>query len=68
MEEAVEGSEALVVLTEWPEYQNMNFKALRASMPTERSLFFDFRSFIDQEVVREGGFESVFKLGTGLLK
>jgi len=53
--EAAEGADALLVLTEWPEFREIDLKALSKKMV--RPLMLDGRNLFDPAVVREAGFE-----------
>ncbi len=52
--QAVEGADALVLLTEWPEYKRPNFEKI-GSLMRERRLF-DFRNQYQTEVLSKHGF------------
>lgn len=52
--EAVENAEALVVATEWNEFQSIDFVQVRKKMHTP--LLFDGRNLFDPETMRELGF------------
>jgi UDPglucose 6-dehydrogenase len=65
LDEAVTGAQAIVVCTEWEEFQQLNlqdWKRLRALM-TPNARIYDLRSYLDVEVLKEAGFENVYKLG-----
>lgn len=47
LENTVKESEALLVLTEWPEYKQLDYVKIRSLMPTPTALFFDLRSFLE---------------------
>jgi UDPglucose 6-dehydrogenase len=53
-EEALEGSDAAVLVTEWPEFAELDWPALRDRMATP--LVVDGRNFLDPEPLREAGF------------
>ncbi|HZT42320.1 MAG TPA: UDP-glucose/GDP-mannose dehydrogenase family protein [Chthonomonadaceae bacterium] len=53
--EAAEGTEALVVVTEWNEFKQLNMERIRASM--KRPLLFDGRNIYDPVKMRRLGFE-----------
>jgi UDPglucose 6-dehydrogenase len=55
--EAAEGAEALLVLTEWPEFREVDLKALSKKMV--RPLMLDGRNLLDPAVARKAGFEYV---------
>jgi UDPglucose 6-dehydrogenase len=52
---AVEGADAMVLATEWPEYRELPWSELAASM--RRPLILDGRNFLDACKVRAGGFQ-----------
>lgn len=52
--DAVDGAEALVVATEWKEFENVDFTAVKARMHTP--LIFDGRNLLDPGTVRKLGF------------
>jgi UDPglucose 6-dehydrogenase len=52
--EAVEGADALVLLTEWNEFRWLDFARVRASMA--RPVLVDARNFLDPHVLRQLGF------------
>jgi UDPglucose 6-dehydrogenase len=51
--EAIAGADAVVLVTEWPEFANLDFGALAGSM--RGSLVVDGRNFLDPEAVRASG-------------
>lgn len=53
--EAAEGADALLVLTEWPEFKAVDLAALRSKMT--RPLIIDGRNLFDAQTVRAAGFE-----------
>jgi UDPglucose 6-dehydrogenase len=53
--EAAEGADALLVLTEWPEFKAVDLAALRSKMT--RPLIIDGRNLCDAQTVRSAGFE-----------
>ena len=54
-EQAAEGVDAVALITEWSEFRNPNFSALKERM---RSLIiFDGRNVLVPEVVHDAGFE-----------
>ena len=55
VEESVQGSEAIILLTEWDEFRNLDFTNLRKIMKGNK--FFDGRNVYDTEFVSEEGFE-----------
>ncbi len=52
--EAVNGAEALVVATEWPEFANINFAEVKKRMTTP--IIFDGRNLLNPETMGELGF------------
>ena len=54
-EEAAEGADALVLLTEWPEFREVDFRSLRERMVLP--LVVDGRNFLDREYLLSLGFE-----------
>jgi UDPglucose 6-dehydrogenase len=53
-EEALEGADAAVLVTEWPEFAELDWAALAARMGNP--LLVDGRNFLDPETVRAAGF------------
>ena len=51
---AVDGAEALVIATEWPEFANVDFGALKKRMTTP--IVFDGRNLLNPETMGELGF------------
>ena len=54
VEEALTGADAVLVLTEWQDYRNLNWKALAGRM-RKPAWVFDARAITDQEQVRAAG-------------
>ncbi len=54
-EAAAEGTEAVIIATEWPEFENANFAAIRESMIAP--LIFDGRNLLDPKSMESLGFE-----------
>ena len=54
-EQAAEGVDAVALITEWSEFRNPNFSALKARMRSP--IIFDGRNVLVPEVVYEAGFE-----------
>jgi UDPglucose 6-dehydrogenase len=52
---AADGADAIVLATEWPEYRDLPWSELAASMRTP--LLFDGRNFLNEAKVRAAGFE-----------
>jgi UDPglucose 6-dehydrogenase len=57
---AAEGCDCLLLLTEWPEFKEIDFKQVRDAM--SQTVIFDGRNFLDGAYLREIGFEY---FGTG---
>ena len=53
--QAVEGADALVIVTEWKEFRSPDFTQLREQM--RRALIVDARNILDPEQARQAGFE-----------
>jgi UDPglucose 6-dehydrogenase len=53
--EILEGSDALVIITEWNEYRNPDFELIRKSL--NAPLIFDGRNLYEPRSMREAGFE-----------
>ncbi len=53
--EAAEGADAVLLLTDWPEFRSLDFAALRKVMV--RPLILDGRNLLDSETLRAAGFE-----------
>lgn len=53
---AAEGAHALLFVTEWPEYQKLDFRRLYASM-AKPAFLFDGRNFLDHQALFEIGFD-----------
>ena len=54
-EDACSGADAVVLITEWSEFRNPDFRALKAVM--RQPIIFDGRNVLVPEVVHEAGFE-----------
>ncbi len=52
--EALEGADAAVLVTEWPEFGELDWKAVAGAMATP--LVVDGRNFLDADQLREAGF------------
>lgn len=63
VEEAVQGSDAILVLTEWDAYATLDWRKLSA-IAAPGALIFDGRSIVDQARAREAGLP-VFVVGKG---
>ena len=55
--EAAEGADAVLLLTDWPEFRSLDFAGLRKLMA--RPLVLDGRNLLDPETLRSAGFEYV---------
>jgi UDPglucose 6-dehydrogenase len=53
-ESALEGADAAILVTEWPEFATLDWEALRATMATP--LIIDGRNFLDPGRLRDAGF------------
>ena len=53
-DEAARGADAVVLITDWPEFASLDLAALRAAMRTP--LLLDGRNFLDPESAAEAGF------------
>jgi UDPglucose 6-dehydrogenase len=53
--DALEGAEAAVLVTEWPEFANLDWGAAASRMA--RPLIIDGRNFLDPDAMRAAGFE-----------
>jgi UDPglucose 6-dehydrogenase len=53
--DAIEGADALVILTEWQEFRNPDFELIAKKL--KRAVIFDGRNLYDLDVVRKAGFE-----------
>jgi UDPglucose 6-dehydrogenase len=54
---AAAGTQALLILTDWPEYQNLDWQRIRGAM--ELPLILDGRNLLDPETMRRASFEYV---------
>jgi UDPglucose 6-dehydrogenase len=62
---AAAGAHAIAVLTEWPEYKTLDYKAIFESM-VQPAFIFDGRDHLDHTKLHEIGFE-VYSIGKGRL-
>ena len=64
-EGALAGADAAVLVTEWPEFRELDWVAAKAGM--RRPLLIDGRNFLDPESLREAGFtyEGIGRPGVG---
>jgi UDPglucose 6-dehydrogenase len=53
--EAVDGAEALIIATEWPEFANVDLETVKAKMTTP--IVFDGRNLFDPATMRKLGFQ-----------
>ena len=53
--EATKGADAIIILTEWPEYTALDYEVIYRSM--RRPLILDARNILDSRSIREMGFE-----------
>ena len=60
--EAAKGADAILVLTEWEEFTNLNWKSIYESM-RKPTWIFDARNFLNKEKLRSLGFR-IWTLGT----
>jgi len=60
--EVAEGSDALVIVTEWPEYQQLDFGLIRTKM--KQPILFDAKNMLDDKLLTEKGFK-YFGIGRG---
>ena len=54
IEDLVKKSDALVLVTEWPEFQNLNFKKLAKEM--KKPVIIDTKNFLDPSLLTKSGF------------
>jgi UDPglucose 6-dehydrogenase len=52
--EALDGADAVVLVTEWPEFRELDWEAARESM--RQPLVVDGRNFLDGDLLRKAGF------------
>ena len=52
---AAEGADAVVLITEWSEFRNPDYNALKTKM--KQNILFDGRNVLVPEVVQDAGFE-----------
>jgi UDPglucose 6-dehydrogenase len=53
-EEALDGADAVVLVTEWPEFRELDWNAAKAKM--RQPLVVDGRNFLDGALLQEEGF------------
>jgi UDPglucose 6-dehydrogenase len=51
---AVRGADAMIILTEWPEFKNLDFEIIRSSMKTP--MLIDAKNMLDAELLTAKGF------------
>ncbi|GHU12638.1 UDP-glucose 6-dehydrogenase [Spirochaetia bacterium] len=54
--DAVRGTEALVIVTEWHQFRSMDLNRARENMAVSRPCFFDLRNIYKREEAEEAGF------------
>ena len=59
-QEATEDADAIVVLTEWPEFRALDYVQLGAKMKSK--ILFDFRNMLDAGILQKAGF-TIYQLG-----
>ncbi|NQT74343.1 MAG: UDP-glucose/GDP-mannose dehydrogenase family protein [Chloroflexi bacterium] len=57
-----DGCDALIMITEWPEFKNLDFNSIKQSM--KRPVLIDTQNMLDEEQMREKGF-LYFGVGRG---
>jgi UDPglucose 6-dehydrogenase len=62
IEEALDGADACVIQTEWPEFRDISAELFKKKM--RRALVYDARRHLDAQALREAGVE-VYALGDG---
>ena len=62
--EAVQGADALILLTEWEEFSNLNYEKISDAMNIPKWIF-DTRNIVDYEKIKDYGFK-LWKLGEGI--
>ena len=53
--EALEGADATILVTEWPEFEKLNFKKVKKLM--KKPIIIDGRNFLNKEALIDIGFE-----------
>ena len=53
--DAVRNSDLILLITEWPEFKNLNFSKIKKMM--RKSMIIDCKNFLDSEVVKNIGFD-----------
>lgn len=59
----ITGTSAIVIGTEWDEYITANYRELRGMMNKDKAVFYDLRSIVDHNLIKQLNFDKVFKLG-----
>ena len=54
--EAVQGADALILLTEWEEFSNLNYEKISDAMNIPKWIF-DTRNIVDYEKIKDCGFK-----------
>ena len=62
--EAVKGVDALILLTDWEEFSNLNYEIISDEMNIPKWIF-DTRNIVDYERIKDYGFK-LWKLGEGI--
>ncbi len=57
---AARNSDAIVILTEWPEFTKMDYEILKSEM--REKVIFDYRNILDPKIVRNSGFK-IYQIG-----
>ena len=65
IEEAINGTDAVVVLTEWEEYRRINWKKAAKKMRNPAWVF-DARSITNKKDIKDAGIK-LWKIGDGLI-
>jgi UDPglucose 6-dehydrogenase len=53
--DAVKNSDLILLITEWPEFKNLNFSKIKRLM--RKPIIIDCKNFLDSEVVKNIGFD-----------
>ena len=61
-DEAIEGADALAIVTEWREFRSPDFEAMKATLKTP--VIFDGRNLYDPSLLKRFGFR-YFAIGRG---
>lgn len=57
LDDLAKKSDALLLVTEWPEFNKINYSQLALTM--KRPVFVDTKNFIDPDILRKSGFEYI---------